>query len=188
VTVEKFNIVIFQCPQCDLPKGANCDATHSSRGISGCVFWGMSKRSVMMCDYSLHNVRSRPAKVGDQLVTTDFPYSATGGFCAVGEPGVAVCLLPGTEIAFEKEAKQQMSLFRVFRKRRLAKLSGKLARFRRINLHNAEMHHDALEFAEGATVLLTRLRPGQRATVLQLPAQGAPSKETVELQHLASAS
>ena len=25
-----------------------------------------------MCDYSLHNVASRPAKVGDKLVTTQF--------------------------------------------------------------------------------------------------------------------
>ncbi len=56
-----------------------------------------------MCDYSLHSVASRPAKVGDKLVVTDFAKSITHGFAAVGEPDVAVCLLPGTEVAFEDD-------------------------------------------------------------------------------------
>jgi hypothetical protein len=53
-----------------------------------------------MCDYSLDFVASRPAKVGDKLVTTKFQNSMTRGFAAIGEPNVAVCLLPGTEVAF----------------------------------------------------------------------------------------
>jgi hypothetical protein len=60
-----------------------------------------------MCDYSLDLVASRPAKVGDKLVTTKFQDSMTRGFAAIGEPNVAVCLLPGTEIAFEKEVKYE---------------------------------------------------------------------------------
>ena len=56
-----------------------------------------------MCDYSLDFVASRPAKVGDKLVTTKFTNSVTRGFAAVEEPTVAVCVLPGTEIAFEQE-------------------------------------------------------------------------------------
>ena len=56
-----------------------------------------------MCDYSLDLVASRPAKVGDKLVTTEFQNSMTRGFAAIGEPNVAVCLLPGTEIAFEDD-------------------------------------------------------------------------------------
>ena len=35
-----------------------------------------------MCDYSLEHLASRPAKVGDKLVTTTFKHSFTGGFCA----------------------------------------------------------------------------------------------------------
>jgi hypothetical protein len=54
-----------------------------------------------MCDYSLQHVASRPAKIEDRLVVTKFNNSITRGFSAVGEPHVAVCLLPGTEIAFE---------------------------------------------------------------------------------------
>ena len=55
-----------------------------------------------MCDYSLHLVASRAAKVGDELVTTKFDNSFTRGFAAIGEPNVAVCLLPGTEVGFEQ--------------------------------------------------------------------------------------
>jgi hypothetical protein len=49
-----------------------------------------------MCDYSLHHVASRPARVGDQLTTRDFG-TGTGGFSAAEESRVAVCVLPGTE-------------------------------------------------------------------------------------------
>ena len=55
-----------------------------------------------MCDYSLHNVASRPAKVGDKLVTKQFDSFTTG---AVDEPNIAVCLVPGTEIAFATPAR-----------------------------------------------------------------------------------
>jgi hypothetical protein len=49
-----------------------------------------------------------------------------------------------------------------------------VARFRQINLENPSTHHDALEFPNGEIVLLTHLRAGQRATVLQLPARARP--------------
>jgi hypothetical protein len=55
-----------------------------------------------MCDYSLENQISRPAEIGDRLVTSSFPMTPTRGFCAAGEPGVAICLLPGTELAFDR--------------------------------------------------------------------------------------
>ncbi len=119
-----------------------------------------------MCDYSLHLVASRPAKVGDELVTTKFNNSITRGFAAIGEPNVAVCLLPGTEVAFEKEVKYEHT-FSLFPN---MKLGGKVAQFRQINMGKPSVHHDALEFPDGETVLLTRLREGQHATVLQLPA------------------
>jgi hypothetical protein len=130
-----------------------------------------------MCDYSLHHVASRPAKVGDELVTTRFGDSVTRGFSAIGVSNVAVCLLPGTEIAFAKEAEHRNPLVRLFPGLGFGKPSGKVARFRQINLDNPQTHHDALEFADGKTMLLTLLRPGQRATVLQLPAQARPSKQ-----------
>lgn len=120
-----------------------------------------------MCDYSLHLVASRPAKVGDKLVSTKFNNSITRGFASVGEPNVAVCLLPGTEVAFEAGVEYQHWFSSLFPNRRLRE---KVARFRQVNLDKPNVHHDALEFPSGQTVLLTRLCEGQRATVLQLPA------------------
>jgi hypothetical protein len=119
-----------------------------------------------MCDYSLHLVASRPAKVGDKLVATDFARSITRGFSAVSEPDVAVCLLPGTEIAFEHEVQYDRA-FSLFGK---ARVEHKVARFRQVNMDDPHVHHDALEFPGGQIVMVTRLMPGQRATVLQLPA------------------
>jgi hypothetical protein len=124
-----------------------------------------------MCDYSLDFVASRPAKIGDELVTTKFQNSMTRGFAAIGEPNVAVCLLPGTEVAFEKEVKYELILFPSMRHGRLRKT---VAQFRQINMGRPMVHHDALEFPDGETVLLTRLCEGQRATVLQLPASPRP--------------
>jgi hypothetical protein len=121
-----------------------------------------------MCDYSLHNTASRSAKVGDKLVTTSFAGSVTRGFAAVGEPAVAVCLLPGTEVVFDNEAEFDHAFGGVLP--RLRQLGSNVARFRQINLSGAHAHHDALEFPNGRIVLLTRLRPGQHAVVIQLPA------------------
>lgn len=124
-----------------------------------------------MCDYSLHHVATRPAKVEDQLVTTSFGNSITRGFAAVGEPRVAVCLLPGTEVAFERNVECEPMLGILPTR----KIGQKVARFRQINLHQPSVHHDALEFPDGQIVLLTRLCEGQRAAVLQLPATARPA-------------
>jgi hypothetical protein len=120
-----------------------------------------------MCDYSLHHVANRPAKIEDKLVATKFNNSITRGFAAVGNPNVAVCLLPGTEIAFDDnvECEPLFGIGLLPNK----KIGQRLARFRQINMDNLVAHHDALEFPDGQVVLLTRLCEGQRATVLQLP-------------------
>jgi hypothetical protein len=131
-----------------------------------------------MCDYSLEHLASRPAKVGDKLVTTCFKHSLTGGFCAIGEPNIAVCLKPGTELAFECEIEIPSRFWQ-----RPKKAGAKVARFRRVNEGCLTMHHDALELPGGEVVLLTSLREGQFATVIQLPAtehQTQPAEETRE--------
>ena len=119
-----------------------------------------------MCDYSLHHVASRPAKIDDKLVTTMFKNSVTRGFAAVGEPDVAVCLMPGTEIAFDENVRCD----RAFGILPARKISQRLARFRQIDMKNPETDHDALEFPDGQVVLLTRLSEGLRTSILQLPA------------------
>src|SRR5262249_55579341 len=120
-----------------------------------------------MCDYSLENVASRPARVGERLVSTQFVNSLTRGFAAIGEPNVAVCLLPGTELVFDQDVECDHPLGLYERR----KLRENIARFRQINMQSPYEHHDALEFPSGKVVLLTRLSAGQCVTVLQLPAE-----------------
>ena len=131
-----------------------------------------------MCDYSLEHLASRPAKVGDKLVSTKFSNSITRGFAAVGEPNVAVCLMPGTEIAFEDEVTCVHALG-LLPSRRIAE---KVARFRQINESNPHDHHDALEFPNGQVVLVTRLCEGQTATVLQLPVDPTKAHEDTKAE------
>jgi hypothetical protein len=126
-----------------------------------------------MCDFSLQSVRSRPAKIGDRLVTRDFG-TGTRGFTAADDPGLAVCVMPGTELAFSREV-ACLSLGLLWWKTKT--INHQTAIFRQINKETSAAHHDALEFPNGRTVLLTFLREGQAATVLQLPAQPATLAE-----------
>lgn len=121
-----------------------------------------------MCDYSLERQKSRPAAAGDRLVVTSFPGSSTHGFRAVGEADVAVCLRPGTELAFDAPVALRGFFRFLLDQRRQSCLT---ARFREVNEGNPLLHHDALEFGNGQIVLLTSLRKGQFASVIQLPAE-----------------
>jgi hypothetical protein len=129
-----------------------------------------------MCDYSLNHVASRPARVGDILTSTRFCNSITRGFAAEGEQEVAVCLLPGTEVAFEKEVQYEYG-WSTYRTLRLAQT---MARFRQIDTEKPHTHHDALEFPDGQIVLVNDLCEGQRATVLQLPASQRATSAVIE--------
>jgi hypothetical protein len=111
-----------------------------------------------MCDYSLHHVKSRPAKVGDKLTTINFN-TGTRGFAAPEDSRTAVCILPGTELAFSEEVK--CVPFRLGWKAKTINFS--TAIFRQINKDMPRVHHDALEFPDGMCVLLTDLLEGQEA-------------------------
>ena len=125
-----------------------------------------------MCDYSLHAVANRPAELAETLVSTKFPNTTTRGFAAPDNPNMAVCLRPGTELAFEDDVQTDGVIFR-------KKVRDRLARFRRIRAEEPHQHHDALEFSNGMIVLLTDLVAGQRATVLQLPAKPMEEKHGI---------
>ena len=135
-----------------------------------------------MCDYSLQTVRSRPAKVGDKLTTRDFG-TCTRGFAAAEDRRVAVCVLPGTELAFSGPV--TVTDFRFFVNWRVETLGHATAIFRQVNKTEPMKHHDALEFPDGRIVLLTRLSEGQEATVLQLPAQPTTVAEAVAQKRIA---
>src|SRR4029450_10991451 len=147
-----------------------------------------------MCDYSLHHVASRPAKVRDKLVTTELARSSTRGFAAVGElgaklvihdtpPKVAVRLPPGTELAFDDDVRYERA-FSLFGK---ARVNHKVARFRQIDGNDPHVQHDALEFPDGQVLKLTQLVGGQIATVLQLPV-ATKYPEHIETGHVARSS
>ena len=136
---------------------------------------GASNKGVPeMCDYSLQTVKSRPAKVGDKLTTRDFG-TCTRGFAAAEDGAVAVCVLPGTELAFSNAVTVKDPRFFVGWK--VERLHYATAIFRQVNRNEPFKHHDALEFPDGRIVLLTRLSEGKEATVLQLPARPTTAAE-----------
>src|SRR5258708_6787937 len=122
-----------------------------------------------MCDYSLHAVATRPAKVAETLVSTKFSTGGTRGFASPNDPKVAVCLRPGTEIAFENDVQTGGMMFR-------KSIGVRLSRFRQIDLNKPYQHHDALKFWSGASVFVTHLTAGQGAPVLKLPASPIEKK------------
>jgi hypothetical protein len=124
-----------------------------------------------MCDYSLHSVKTRPAKVGDKLTTRPFE-TGTRGFCAPEDADVAVCVLPGTELSFTEDVRR-LGLWPWSR----GTPKHRTSVFRQINKNNSCTHHDALEFPDGQIVLLNFLKEGQQATVLQLPVTHLGVKE-----------
>jgi hypothetical protein len=128
-----------------------------------------------MCDYSLHSVKSRPAKVGDKLITHNFG-TGTRGFAPSEDVDVAVCVLPGTELAFAHDVKRLPTGLWPWHH---GAIRHKTAIFRQINKGKVAAHHDALEFPDGQIVLLTLLAEGQQATILQLPAE---PKTAIEAQ------
>jgi hypothetical protein len=151
------------------PVRGGLDAHHVSLQI-------YERRRSTMCDYSLQNVASRPAVVGDKLVTRDFGMG-TRGFAAPESPQTAVCLLPGTEIAFPNGLRITHRGFLGWSLRNVRYVT---AIFRQINKQSPRTHHDAIEFPDGHTVLLTSLPKGQLATVLQLPARPSTTAEAEE--------
>jgi len=122
-----------------------------------------------MCDYSLHATATRPAKVGETIVTTTFRGTSTRGFASEKDLSVAVCLLPGTELAFTSDVRYDNRWIWT------RTINSRVGKFNKIDPHVADRHHDAIEFPDGNYVLVTQLVEGQRATVLQLPVQGAPA-------------
>jgi hypothetical protein len=117
----------------------------------------------LMCDYSLHAVASRPAKVGEKLVTTTFRGTTTRGFASESDPAVAVCMLPGTELAFDDPVRYDNRWIWT------RTTNFKVGKFGAIQPDVPHRHHDAIEFPDGSSVLVTLLTEGQRATVLQMP-------------------
>jgi len=128
------------------------------------------------------HVKSRAAKVEDRLVTHLF--TSTRGFADVDDTSTAVCVLPGTEIAFEhpietRKVEGGQPLYG-----EIVNLGVNVGIFRQINKDNAMTHHDVLELPNGDRVMLHHLVEGQVARVLTLPAAPKTEAETLEQTRL----
>jgi hypothetical protein len=132
-----------------------------------------------MCDYSLHAVAFRPAEVGETLVSTSFRGTSTRGFASADDPTVAVCLLPGTELAFAENVRYDNRWIWT------RTINSRVGKFGKVDPHVPDRHHDAIEFPDGKSVLVTQLVEGQRATVLQLPATQPPGQRMQRPQIIA---
>jgi len=97
---------------------------------------------------------------------------------AAGEPNVAICVLPGTELAFANDVSCVGSIWPMPGRT----LTHRVARFRNVNQDKPYAYHDALEFPDGEIVLLTELREGQHATVLQLPVEPETERKRIDIQ------
>ena len=131
-----------------------------------------------MCDFSLQHAKSRPAVVADKLVSHNFG-RGTVGFKSVDDPvgdATAVCILPGTELGFDKAIKLRWS----YNEGKRSDGQFTTAIFRQRDKDKPNVHHDVLEMPDGQQVLLTHLEEGQNATVLQLPAAPKTEKEADE--------
>ena len=148
-----------------------------------------------MCDFSLMHVKSRAADVADKLVVKNFGMG-TKGFAPADEnaptmhESTAVCVLPGTEIAFDAPIETVGAPVLTAGNWEASAIvhSTSVGRFVQINKEETHTHHDALELPDGQIVMLTRLKEGQLATVLQLPAKPkneAEAKEQTRLEVVA---
>jgi hypothetical protein len=72
-------------------------------------------------------------------------------------------MLPGTELAFADDVKYDNRW--IWKKA----TNFRVGKFGTIDPDVPHRHHDAIEFPDGSSVLVTHLSEGQRATVLQLP-------------------
>src|SRR2546423_14916052 len=117
-----------------------------------------------MCDFSLHNVKLRPAKVGDKLTTHNFN-AGTCGFAAPEDSTTAVCILPGTELAFSAEV-----ICASFRLSGWRTISSRTAVFLQNYKDVPPGDNHALEISECAFCFLTVLAEGEQAMVVPPPA------------------
>src|SRR4051794_22364684 len=97
-----------------------------------------------MCGYSLLHVQSRAAQVGDKLVSTGFQNTISRGLPAAGDLNAAVCRLPGTGSAFDREGENENHLGSS-----IVRQPAAIARCRQIDTQKPYAHHAALEFPDG---------------------------------------
>jgi hypothetical protein len=116
-----------------------------------------------MCDYSMHAIKNRKAVVGDKVKTSDFMRTSSPGLESLTEPGVAICLIPGTGVEFD-EPVQHRDIGLNFN----TPIPFKIGRYVRKAGHETEFK-DAVQFPDGSMVLMAYLVTNQTGTVTYVP-------------------
>jgi hypothetical protein len=129
----------------------------------------------------MHALATRPAKVGETLITTTFPGTSTRGFASESDLNVAVCMLPGTELAFAQNVRYDNRWIWT------RQVNFRVGKFGAIDQQIPDRHHDTIEFPDGRHVLVTLLCEGQRATVLQLPVVAQAAGRTPDIADTSAA-
>ena len=133
-----------------------------------------------MCDYSNEEQASRPAKIGDQLVTAGIGEFDCVGMVSLDEPDVAVCLLPGSRlkitggvsVALQKKLQISPTDHVTFEKRDVP--AGQ-------SDYSDSLHFDS--HVSGELILLQDLPTGVGFEVLSVPAQtDVPANRERELE------
>jgi hypothetical protein len=150
-----------------------------------------------MCDYSLHAHSTRLAQVGEDLVVHSFP----GGSLGMASPNdlsrircdssqpiwkrataklvdwfympcesrvPAVCIPPGSQLRLTDIPTRQQKAFGI--------QSEELVTFDQTSVE-AYTHRDAIRFANGRSVLIQRLTPGQRVEVVSLASEPVSARQ-----------
>ena len=119
------------------------------------------------------------------LVTRDFR-TKTHGFASADDHGLAVCVMPGTELAFAAEVACRPLALLAYSRGGLRQSTTRRQSFdksTRTGIGHITMRSN---FPDGRTVLLTLLAEGQKATVLQLPAQPTTAAEANAQERIAN--
>src|SRR5271157_682577 len=120
-----------------------------------------------MCDYSLEAMASRPAVVGEKLITHKFA-SHTTGFAEPNKTEMPVCVLPGSELAFDSPIKvNEGSWSAGWIETTLDATVAVFAQDPKPEYGNT--WRDCLELVDGRRFKLNQLIEGQTVSVLQLP-------------------
>ena len=127
-----------------------------------------------MCDYSIAaNTKTRAAEKNDRLITHRFGH--TKGFAPQSDPETAVCLLPGTELAFDAPIEKYGLMG-------ATSTEQTVAIFEQVDKEQLHCYHDMLELPDGQKILLNDLTEGQTLRVLSLPV--SPEKRAAWMEQV----
>lgn len=141
-----------------------------------------------MCDYSLHNAKSRKAAVGDEVVT-DHPTFGSGlALTDIHDPSCAICLMEGVGVEFDRPITfvapdWNQTGYRTARYVHFNSYNG--ANYRRCSmLRVSPAYRDWLQLPDGSTYPIASLREGQTGRVAVVPPKKVEDTPTL-LQRVA---